>query len=59
MGKGFNIYSLEKEMALGKQLSEEVSRQVKLVDDPLITEYINRLGHWRGTQTPRCRSLFR
>lgn len=39
-----NFYSLQKEIALGKQLAEEVSRQVKLVDDPIITEYINRLG---------------
>jgi beta-barrel assembly-enhancing protease len=44
VGKGFNMYSLEKEMALGKQLAEEVTRQVKLVEDPLVTEYINRLG---------------
>lgn len=39
-----NFYSLQKEMALGKQLAEEVSRQVKLLDDPIITEYVNRLG---------------
>src|SRR5271157_4018225 len=42
--KGFNLYSLEREMALGKQLAQEVARQVKLVEDPLITEYVNRLG---------------
>jgi predicted Zn-dependent protease len=42
--KGFNLYSVQREIALGKQLSEEVARQVKLVDDPLITEYVNRLG---------------
>jgi predicted Zn-dependent protease len=39
-----NFYSVEKEMALGKQLAEEVSRQAKVVDDPLISEYVNRLG---------------
>jgi predicted Zn-dependent protease len=44
VGKGFNMYSIEREMALGKQLAEEVTRQVKLVEDPLITEYVNRLG---------------
>ncbi len=44
VSKCLNMYSLEREMALGKQLAEEVSRQVKLVDDPLITEYVNRLG---------------
>jgi len=44
VGKGINFYPLEKEMALGKQLAQEVARQAKLVDDPLITEYINRTG---------------
>jgi predicted Zn-dependent protease len=44
VGKGINFYSLEKEIALGKQLAQEVERQVKVVSDPLISEYINRLG---------------
>jgi predicted Zn-dependent protease len=44
VGKGINFYSPEKELALGKQLADEVARQAKLVDDPLITEYINRMG---------------
>ena len=44
VGTCVNFYSLQKEIALGKQLAEEVQRQVKLVDDPLITEPINRLG---------------
>src|SRR5215472_13741744 len=44
VGKCLNFYSIEKEIALGKQLSEEVRRQAKLVEDPLITEYINRVG---------------
>lgn len=41
---GFNCYSIEKEMAIGKQLAGEVQRQAKLIDDPIITEYVNRLG---------------
>lgn len=44
VGKGVNYYSLEREMALGKQLAQEVQRQAKTVDDPLVSEYINRLG---------------
>jgi predicted Zn-dependent protease len=44
VGKGVNIYSIEREMALGKQLAQEVQRQAKIVDDPLISEYINRIG---------------
>ena len=41
---GFNCYSIEKEIAMGKQLAGEVQRQAKLMDDPIITEYVNRMG---------------
>jgi beta-barrel assembly-enhancing protease len=44
VGKGPNFYSLEKEIALGKQLAQEVERSARLVDDPVVTEYINRVG---------------
>ena len=44
VGKGLNCYSIEKEIALGKQLAGEVQRQAKLMDDPLVTEYVNRVG---------------
>jgi predicted Zn-dependent protease len=44
VGKGLNCYSIEKEIAMGKQLAEEVQRQAKLMDDPIITEYVNRVG---------------
>jgi predicted Zn-dependent protease len=44
IGKGINFYSLEKEIALGKQLAQEVERQAKIIDDPVIAEYVNRLG---------------
>jgi predicted Zn-dependent protease len=44
VGKGVNFYSLDKEIALGKQLAQEVERQAKVVDDPVIAEYVNRIG---------------
>ena len=44
VGKGVNFYSIAQEIALGKQLAEEVHRQSKMVDDPIATEYVNRLG---------------
>jgi beta-barrel assembly-enhancing protease len=44
VGKGMNFYSLEKEIALGKQMAQEVERQAKIVDDPIIAEYVNRIG---------------
>lgn len=40
---GVNFYSIEKEIALGKQLAIEVQRQARLLDDPITNEYINRL----------------
>jgi predicted Zn-dependent protease len=43
-GKGVNFYSIEKEIALGKQMAEEVERQARIVDDPAVAEYVNRLG---------------
>ena len=44
VGKGVNFYSLEKEIALGKQLAQEVQRQARIVEDPIIAEYVNRIG---------------
>jgi predicted Zn-dependent protease len=44
VGKGPNFYSLEREIALGKQLAQEVERSSKLIDDPVVTEYVNRVG---------------
>ncbi len=42
--KGVNIYSLEKEIALGKQLAQEVEQGAKIVSDPVVSEYVNRVG---------------
>jgi beta-barrel assembly-enhancing protease len=39
-----NFYSLEKEIALGKQMAQEVERQARIVDDPIVAEYVNRIG---------------
>lgn len=36
--------SQEREIAIGRQLAARVEQQVKLVEDPLITEYVNRVG---------------
>src|SRR5271157_616482 len=44
VGKGVNFYSLEREIALGKQLAQEVERQAKIIDDPVVAEYVNRIG---------------
>lgn len=39
-----DFYSLEKEAALGAKLAADVGQQAKFVDDPIIVEYVNRLG---------------
>ena len=44
VGNCLNLYSIQKEMALGQQLAREVTRQSKILDDPIISEYVNRVG---------------
>jgi len=44
VGKGVNLFSLEREISLGKSLAQEVERSSKLIDDPIVTEYVNRVG---------------
>jgi predicted Zn-dependent protease len=44
VGGGINFYSLQKERALGHQLAEEVESQSRMVSDPVVTEYVNRVG---------------
>src|SRR5262245_34864656 len=41
---GPNFYSIEREIAMGKQLAQEVESQAKIVNDPVIAEYVNRVG---------------
>jgi hypothetical protein len=35
---------IESEVRLGRQLAAEVDKEAKFVDDPIITEYVNRVG---------------
>ena len=44
VGKGMDFYSLDREIQLGRQIANDVENSVKLVDDPVVTEYVNRLG---------------
>ena len=43
VSKGINFYSIEKEMALGKEMAQSWSGK-RLLTDKVITEYVNRLG---------------
>lgn len=44
IGGGMNFYSVQKETALGRQLSQQVEQSTKLLEDPVIDEYVNRIG---------------
>src|ERR1700736_6330857 len=44
VGKGVNLYSLEREIALGKGAAQEVEKSAKMITDPVVTEYVNRVG---------------
>ena len=39
-----NFVSYEREIAMGREMASEVEREVKLIDDPVVTEYVNRVG---------------
>jgi hypothetical protein len=44
-GRGLgNWYSLETEIRMGKQYAMQVENSVKLVQDPVVNEYVNRIG---------------
>jgi predicted Zn-dependent protease len=44
-GRGLgNWYSLERQIAMGKDYSHQVESTSRLINDPLVTEYINRIG---------------
>ena len=48
----WNMMSIEKEIALGKQLAQDIERQVKLIDDP----EAGWVRIWSSTRTRKCRS---
>jgi predicted Zn-dependent protease len=44
VGGGVNFYSRARETELGKDLARDVERESQLIDDPVVSEYINRIG---------------
>ena len=44
VGSGLDFYSIDREIALGHRLAEEVEQSARLVTDPMVNEYINRIG---------------
>jgi hypothetical protein len=41
---GIDWYSTEKEIALGKQYAQQIEHSMRMVQDTVITEYVNRIG---------------
>jgi predicted Zn-dependent protease len=39
-----NFISLEKEIAMGKRVAEEFEQTARLIDDPVVIEYVDRVG---------------
>jgi len=39
-----NWYSTESEIKMGKQYADEIEKSTKFITDPVVTEYINRIG---------------
>ena len=39
-----NLSSVESDVRMGKQAAAEVERDVQLINDPIVTEYVNRVG---------------
>jgi beta-barrel assembly-enhancing protease len=41
---GMDWYSLEKEIRLGKQFAQQIEQSMRMVKDPVVSEYVNRIG---------------
>lgn len=44
IGKGLNFYSLSQEKEIGRELSQEIEADAKMVTDPLVISYVDHLG---------------
>lgn len=44
VGKGPEFYSLEHDIAIGKQLAQEVDKTARFINDPVVVDYVNKVG---------------
>ena len=51
---GFNLYSKDKDVQLGQEASAQVRKQMHVINDPVLTEYVNRVGK-RLASSPEAR----
>jgi len=41
---GLDWYSIESEIKLGKQYAQQIEQSMKIIQDPVVNEYVNRIG---------------
>ncbi|HVO62399.1 MAG TPA: M48 family metalloprotease [Terriglobales bacterium] len=44
VGRGINLYSINRERTIGENLASSLDRTTKLITEPLVTNYINEVG---------------
>ena len=49
---GFNLFSPEQDVELGRQSAEEVARQLPLIEDPAVTGYVREVGRRLAEHAP-------
>lgn len=56
---GFNLFTPEQDIELGKASAAEVARQSKVVEDERVTRYVQRLGDKIASRAPGYRFQYR
>jgi len=41
---GMDWYSIEKEVRMGKEFAQQIEQSMRMIQDPVVNEYINRIG---------------
>ena len=49
---GFNMFSPQQDIELGKKYSSEVEHQIPMLNDPKVDNYLNQLGHRLDAHLP-------
>jgi predicted Zn-dependent protease len=52
LSPGFNIFSLEQDVEIGKQSAAEVEKQMPILNDPGMQDYLTRVGQRLAAVTP-------
>ena len=55
---GFNLFSKEQDVQLGKESADQVRKQMTVIKDPVLTAYVNRVGQRLGSSREAQESGF-